>query len=149
MPGCRRTGERKYPRILVAVEEVSDHIAAKPDFVLAFLRADAHPVAIGPEGSLDDGSAMPIGVPLLYFRVEDHVAESHLLRVIERLVSFDFVRRKLKPFYSETGRPSIDPALLLRILLVGYLYRVTSERKLIEELRMHLARRWFTGLTFD
>jgi transposase len=84
-----------------------------------------------------------------YFRIEDHVPEDHLLRAIDRYVNFDFVREKLKPFYSETGRPSIDPERLLRILLIGYLYGVTSERKLIEELRMHLAWRWFTGLTFD
>ena len=56
---------------------------------------------------------------------------------------------KLKESYSETGRPSIDPELLLRILLIGYLYGITSERKLVEELRMHLAWRWFTGLGFD
>ncbi len=84
-----------------------------------------------------------------YFRIEDHVPENHLLRAIDRYVSFDFVREKLKSFYSETGRPSIDPEQLLRILLIGYLYGLTSERKLIEELRMHLAWRWFTGLTFD
>jgi transposase len=47
---------------------------------------------------------------------------------------------------ASTGRPSIDPELLLRILLIGYLYGITSERKLVEELRMHLAWRWFTGL---
>ena len=84
-----------------------------------------------------------------YFKLEDHVPENHLLRLIDRHVSFDFVREKLKAFYSDTGRPSIDPELLLRILLVGYLYGVTSERKLVEELRMHLAWRWFTGLGFD
>src|SRR3954469_2589041 len=84
-----------------------------------------------------------------YFRLEDHVPEDHLLRLIDRHVSFDFVRTKLKEFYSETGRPSIDPELLLRILLVGYLDGITSERKLVEELHMHLAWRWFTGLGFD
>src|SRR5215469_16378663 len=51
--------------------------------------------------------------------------------------------------YSETGRPSIDSELWLRILLIGYLYGITSGRKLVEELRMHLAWRWFTGLGFD
>ena len=56
---------------------------------------------------------------------------------------------QLKASYSDTGRPSIDPELLLRILLIGYLYGITSERKLVEELRMHLAWRWFTGLGFD
>ena len=82
-----------------------------------------------------------------YFRLEDQVPETHLLRLIETHISFAFVREKLKASYSDTGRPSIDPELLLRILLIGY--GVTSERKLVEELRMHLAWRWFTGLGFD
>lgn len=84
-----------------------------------------------------------------YFRLEDHIPENHLLRLIDRHISFDFAREKLKDSYSEMGRPSIDPEVLLRILLIGYLYGVTSERKLVEELHMHLAWRWFTGLGFD
>ena len=84
-----------------------------------------------------------------YFRLEDQVPETHLLRLIEKHISFAFVRERLKASYSDTGRPSIDPELLLRILLIGYLYGITSERKLVEELRMHLAWRWFTGLGFD
>src|SRR6476620_9660124 len=84
-----------------------------------------------------------------YFRLEDQVPENHLLRLIDRHISFEFVRLQLKDSYSETGRPSVDPELLLRILLIGYLYGITSERKLVEELRMHLAWRWFTGLGFD
>jgi transposase len=84
-----------------------------------------------------------------YFRLEDQVPETHLLRLIEKHISFEFVRERLKDSYSEMGRPSIDPELLLRILLIGYLYGVTSERKLVEELRMHLGWRWFTGLGFD
>src|SRR5215475_837127 len=84
-----------------------------------------------------------------YFRIEDQVPESHLLRLIDRYVSFAFVREKLRASYSETGRPSIDPEVLLRILLLGYVYGITRERKLLEELRMHLAWRWFTGLGFD
>ena len=84
-----------------------------------------------------------------YFRLEDQVPENHLLRLIDKHISFDFVRERLKESYSDTGRPSIDPELLLRILLIGYLYGITSERKLVEELRMHLAWRWFTGLGFD
>src|SRR5437588_7886974 len=84
-----------------------------------------------------------------YFRLEDQVPETHLLRLIDKHISFEFVREQLKNSYSESGRPSIDPELLLRILLIGYLYGITSERKLIEELRMHLAWRWFTGLGFD
>ncbi len=84
-----------------------------------------------------------------YFRLEDQVPETHLLRLIEKHISFAFVRERLKASYSDTGCPSIDPELLLRILLIGYLYGITSERKLVEELRMHLAWRWFTGLGFD
>jgi transposase len=84
-----------------------------------------------------------------YFRLQDQVPETHLLRLIDKHVSFAFVRERLRNSYSESGRPSIDPELLLRILLIGYLYGITSERKLVEELRMHLAWRWFTGLGFD
>ncbi len=84
-----------------------------------------------------------------YFRLEDHVPENHLLRLVDRHVNLEFIRAKLKDAYSDLGRPSIDPELLLRILLIGYLYGVTSERKLVEELRMHVAWRWFTGLGFD
>jgi transposase len=84
-----------------------------------------------------------------YFRLEDQVPETHRLRLIEKHITFAFVREQLKDRYSETGRPSIDPELLLRILLIGYWYGITSERKLVEELRMHLAWRWFTGLGFD
>src|ERR1700737_524864 len=80
-----------------------------------------------------------------YFRLEDQVSENHLLRLIDKHISLAFVREKLKESYSDTGRPSIDPELLLGILLIGYLYGITSERKLVEELRMHLAWRWFTG----
>jgi transposase len=84
-----------------------------------------------------------------YFRLEDQVPETHRLRLIEKHISLGFVRERLKESYSETWRPSIDPELLLRILLIGYLYAINSERRLVKELRMHLAWRWFTGLGFD
>ncbi len=84
-----------------------------------------------------------------YFRLEDQVPENHLLRLIDEHIDFSFVREHLKDSYSDTGRPSIDPELLLRIVLIGYLYGISSERKLVEELRMHPAWRWFTGLGFD
>jgi transposase len=66
-----------------------------------------------------------------YFRLEDQVPENHLLRLIDKHISFEFVRQQLKDSYSEAGRPSVDPELLLRILLIGYRYDVTSERKLV------------------
>jgi transposase len=82
-------------------------------------------------------------------RLDDQVAETHLLVLVDQHINFGFVREQLQENYSDTGRPSIDPELLLRILLIGYLYGISSERKLVEELRMHLAWRWFTVLDFD
>ena len=84
-----------------------------------------------------------------YFRLEDQIPQDHLLRLIDRYMDFGLVRERLKNFYSSTGRPSIDPEVLLRLLLVGYLHGITSERRLIEEVRMHLAYRWFTRLGFE
>jgi transposase len=84
-----------------------------------------------------------------YFRLEEQIPADHLLRLIDCYIDFGFVREELKGFYSATGRPSIDPEVLLRLLVVGYLYGITSERRLMEEVRMHLAYRWFTRLSFD
>jgi transposase len=84
-----------------------------------------------------------------YFRLEEQIPEDHLLRLMDRHIDFSFVRKQLKEFYSPTGRPSIDPEVLLRLLLLGYLYGITSERRLLEEVRMHLAYRWFTRLGFE
>jgi transposase len=84
-----------------------------------------------------------------YFRLEDQIPQDHLLRVIDERVDLSFVRERVKSLYSATGRPSIDPEMLLRLLLVGYLYGITSERRLLEEVRMNLAYRWFTRLNFE
>jgi len=84
-----------------------------------------------------------------HFQLEDQVPENHLLRLVDKHIDFGFLHEQLKDSYSETGSPSIDPELLLRVLLIGYLYGISSERKLAEELRMHLAWRWFAGLGFD
>jgi transposase len=71
-----------------------------------------------------------------YFRLEEQIPDDHLLRLIDRYIDLSFVRERLKGFYSWTGRPSIDPEVLLRWLLVSYLYGITSERRLLEEVRM-------------
>ena len=82
----------------------------------------------------------PRSEPLFYyFRLEDQIPDHHLLKCLDRCVDFSFVRERLKGAYSPLGRPSIDPEILLRLLLVGYLYGITSERRLMEEVRMHLA----------
>jgi len=84
-----------------------------------------------------------------YFRLEDQIPQDHLLRVIDEQIDLSFVRERVKGLYSATGRPSIDPEVLLRLLLLGYLYGITSERRLLEEVKMHLAYRWFTRLDFE
>ena len=88
--------------------------------------------------------------PLFYeFSLERHVPAAHLLRAIDRFVDLSDVRSHLAPFYSSTGRPSIDPELLVRMLLVGYCYGIRSERRLCEEVHLNLAYRWFCRLGLD
>ena len=83
------------------------------------------------------------------FSLERHVPATHLLRSIDRFVDLSDVRRHLAPFYSCTGRPSIDPELLVRMLLVEYCYGIRSERRLYEEVHLNLAYRWFCRLGLD
>src|SRR6476619_3088622 len=83
------------------------------------------------------------------FSLERHVPVTHLLRSIDRFVDLSDVRRHLAPFYSYTGRPSIDPELLVRMLLVGYCYGIRSERRLCEEVHLNLPYRWFCRLGLD
>ncbi len=80
------------------------------------------------------------------FSIEDHVPQDHLLRSIDRFVDLSGIRQHLAPFYSNTGRPSIDPELLIRMLLVGYCLGIRSERRLCEEVHLNLAYRWFCRL---
>src|ERR1700704_3717806 len=83
------------------------------------------------------------------FSIERHVPERHLLRSIDRFVELDGLRQELAPFYSEMGRPPIDPELLIRMLIVGYCFGIRSERRLCEEVHLNLAYRWFCGLGLD
>ena len=77
------------------------------------------------------------------------VPEDHLLRQISNAVDFSFIRPLCRPFYSHTGRPSVDPVVLFKMLLIGYLYGITSERRLARELSLNLGYRWFLGYDFD
>lgn len=83
------------------------------------------------------------------FSLERHVPADHLLRSIDRFVEFSELRRELAPFYSAIGRPSIDPELMIRMLLVGYCSGIRSERRLCEEVHLNLAYRWFCRLGLD
>ena len=83
------------------------------------------------------------------FSLEWHVPGDHLLRSIDRFVEFGELRRELAPFYSTLGRPSIDPELMIRMLIVGYCFGIRSERRLCEEVHLNLAYRWFCRLGLD
>ncbi len=80
------------------------------------------------------------------FSLEVHVPEDHLLRSIDRFVDLSGVRTHLAAFYSSTGRPSVDPELMIRMLLVGYCLGIRSERRLCEEVHLNRAYRWFCRL---
>ena len=83
------------------------------------------------------------------FSLERHVPAGHLLRSIDRFVALGELRRELAPFYSAIGRPSIDPELMVRMLIVGYCFGIRSERRLCDEVHLNLAYRWFCRLGLD
>ena len=83
------------------------------------------------------------------FSLERHVPADHLLRSIDRFVALGDLRRELAPFYSAIGRPSVDPELMIRMLIVGYCFGIRSERRLCEEVHLNLAYRWFCRLGLD
>ena len=96
-------------------------------------------------GQLEGGSAK-----LFYeFSLEEMVPQGHLLRKIDQFLNFDDLRSYLKPFYSHTGRPSIDPELMCRMLIVGYCFGIPSERRLCDEVHLNLAYLWFCQLGIE
>lgn len=80
------------------------------------------------------------------FSLEDHVPADNLIRSIERFVDLSDIRRRLAPFYSAMGRPSIDPELMIRMPLVGACFGIRSERRLCQKVHLNLAYRWFCRL---
>ena len=91
---------------------------------------------------------LPAGQNQLFYDlcIESYVPEKHVLRALDRFLDFSQIREYLRPFYSEIGRPSIDPELMIRMLLVGYCFGIRSERRLCEEVHLNLAYRWFCRL---
>jgi transposase len=76
------------------------------------------------------------------------VPEDHLLRVIQQYIDFSFIREKVRQYYCEdNGRPSIDPVVLFKMIFIGYLYGIRSERQLEKEIQTNIAYRWFLGLS--
>lgn len=83
------------------------------------------------------------------FNLDEHVPADHLLRAIDRFLDLADLRQHLEAFYSHTGRPSVDPELMVRMLLVGYCFGIRSERRLCEEVHLNLAYRWFCRLGLE
>jgi transposase len=93
-----------------------------------------------------DGDQAPLFYP---FNLDQHIPSDHLLRNIDRFLDLSDLHRQLAPFYSEVGRPSIDPALMIRMLMVDYCFGTRSERRLCEEVHLNLAYRWFCRLGLE
>src|SRR5580658_9597483 len=89
------------------------------------------------------------GVLFYNFSLDARVPSDHLLRSIDRFVELSELRRELTPFYSSIGRPSIDPELMIRMLIVGYCFGIRSERRLCDEVHLNPAYRWFCRLGLD
>lgn len=83
------------------------------------------------------------------FNLEDHVPQNHLLRGIDRFLDLSELRQHLTDYYSHPGRPSIDPELMIHMLIVGYSFGIRSERRLCEEVHLNLADRWFCRLGLE
>jgi transposase len=83
------------------------------------------------------------------FNLEEVVPDDHLVRAIARVLDLSWVRAELAPHYSHTGRPSVDPVLMVRMLIVGYVFAIRSERVLCREVQLNLAYRWFCGLGIE
>jgi len=81
------------------------------------------------------------------FQLDEVVPDDHLVREIVAVLDLSWVRAELSSYYSPLGRPSIDPVLMIRMLIVGYVFAIRSERLLCREVRVNLAYRWFCGKT--
>ena len=85
-------------------------------------------------------------IQMVILDIDSMIPDNHLLRQIKNCVNFDFIYEKAAPYYSSLGRKSIDPVVLIKMLMIGYLYGIKSERRLEEEVSLNLAYRWFCGI---
>ncbi len=86
---------------------------------------------------------------MFFGTIDEIMPKEHFLRNLDRLVDFNFIYEKVESLYSNTGRPSVDPVVLIKMLLIGYLYGIESERKLEQEVCVNIAYRWFLGIELD
>ena len=82
---------------------------------------------------------------MIILDLSELIPENHLLRKINQMISFDFIYDLVAPYYPANGRPSVDPVSMFKMLLVGYLYGIKSERRLVQEVQLNIAYRWFCG----
>jgi transposase len=83
------------------------------------------------------------------FDLDEVVPSDHLVRQIDAVLDLGWVHKELAPYYSHTGRPSIDPVLMIRMLIVGYVFAIRSERRICAEVQVNLAYRWFCKLGIE
>src|SRR4029077_7037848 len=83
------------------------------------------------------------------FRLDEAVPDDHLVRKIRALLDLSWVYAELAPYYSETGRPSIDPVLMIQMLIIGYVFAIRSERQICREVQVNPAYRWFCDLGLE
>jgi len=91
----------------------------------------------------------PQQVKMMVVTIEDLMPKQHLLRKITDKIDFTFIYEKAAPLYSSNGRPSVDPVMLVKTLLIGFLYGINSERRLEQEIQVNIAYKWFLGLDLD
>lgn len=84
-----------------------------------------------------------------FVTLEELMPQEHFLRDLDKFIDFDFIYDNVADLYSNTGRPSIDPVVMIKMLLIGYIYGIDSERKLEQEITVNIAYRWFLGIDFD
>src|SRR3984893_3708618 len=98
----------------------------------------------------DDGATQSRSkTAFLFIRLEDAVPDDHLVRAIAGVLDLSWVHAELAPYYPKLGRPSIDPVLMFRMLVVGYVFAIRSERALCRDVQVNLAYRWFCGLSIE
>jgi transposase len=83
------------------------------------------------------------------FCLEEVVPDDHLVREIAAVLDLSWLYAELAPYYPKIGRPSIDPALMIRMLIIGYVFAIRSERALCRDVQVNLAYRWFCGLSIE
>ena len=81
--------------------------------------------------------------------LESLVPSDHIARLMEKHIDFSFIDKRTEGLYSTKGRPSVAPQVLIRMMLIGYLHGITSERRLCQEVHLNLAYRWFCGLSLE